>query len=206
MSSSELGGVIMTPRAVGRRVHRTSGGGRLPDHPGPGAPPATRSRMPTSEPGVTFEGYAIPTQFDAWLHLTVNACLDAVRKRRRRPIEVDLEPLSPPMIGGESAMIADRDQLERGFRRLRTDHRAILVQLLPRDVHLGDRRDPGSPAGHRSIPTPRSPIRDACGLGRRRAGRRPRPAGDRGVNRRRARPRAPHLACRRPVPRTPAPR
>jgi RNA polymerase sigma-70 factor (ECF subfamily) len=59
--------------------------------------------------------------------LTVNACLDAVRKRRRRPIEVDLEPISPPMIGDETALIANRDLIERGFHRLRPDQRAILV-------------------------------------------------------------------------------
>ena len=33
-----------------------------------------------------------PDKFDAWLHrLLVNACLDEARRRRRRPIEVDLD-------------------------------------------------------------------------------------------------------------------
>ena len=73
-------------------------------------------------------GLRDPDRFDAWLHrLTVNACLDAVRRRRRRPIEVDLEPLASPSVGDQTGRVADRDQLERGFRLLSPDHRAVLV-------------------------------------------------------------------------------
>ena len=57
----------------------------------------------------------------------MNACLDAVRKRRRRPIEIEIEPISPPVIGDETGLIADRDVIERGLRRLRPEQRAILV-------------------------------------------------------------------------------
>ena len=44
-------------------------------------------------------GLRDPERFDAWLHrLTVNASLDVVRRRRRRPVEVDIEPISPPSV------------------------------------------------------------------------------------------------------------
>src|SRR6478609_6581173 len=45
-----------------------------------------------------------PDRFDAWLYrLTVHACLDQVRRRRRRPIEVELTPLQTPAMPDSSA-------------------------------------------------------------------------------------------------------
>ena len=73
-------------------------------------------------------GLRDPDRFDAWLQrLTVNACLDTARRRRRRPIEVEITDFNPPTSGDTSGLVADRDQLERGFRRLSVDQRAVLV-------------------------------------------------------------------------------
>ena len=73
-------------------------------------------------------GLRDPERFDAWLHrLTVNACIDNARKRRRRPIEVDIEPIALPAVADAAGLVADRDQLERAFRRLTIDQRAVFV-------------------------------------------------------------------------------
>jgi RNA polymerase sigma-70 factor, ECF subfamily len=69
-----------------------------------------------------------PDRIDHWFHrLTVNASLDVVRRRRRRPIEIDLAPIPAQAVSDESGHVADRDTLERGFRHLRPEQRAILV-------------------------------------------------------------------------------
>ena len=68
-----------------------------------------------------------PERFDAWLHrLLVNACADQGRHRRRWSAEIHVvqaEPVADDAIGS----MADRDQLERGFRRLKPEQRAVVV-------------------------------------------------------------------------------
>jgi RNA polymerase sigma-70 factor (ECF subfamily) len=69
-----------------------------------------------------------PDRFDAWLRrLLVNACRDEGRRHRRRRPEMTLLPSHEPAIGDSSAAFADRDALERGFRRLSPDHRTAVV-------------------------------------------------------------------------------
>ena len=68
-----------------------------------------------------------PERFDAWIHrLLVRACYAELREARswRASIRVvDLEPAAPD----GTVSLADRDELERGFRRLPPEQRAILV-------------------------------------------------------------------------------
>lgn len=67
-------------------------------------------------------------RFDSWLHrLLVNSCLDLIRHRKRRAIEVELTPLHAPSTADFSGGVADRDMLDRALRALEPDWRAIVV-------------------------------------------------------------------------------
>jgi RNA polymerase sigma-70 factor (ECF subfamily) len=68
-------------------------------------------------------------RFDAWLHrLLVNSCLDQARRRRRRPIEVEIGPLDEPATAGDHPRaLADRDLVDRALARLDPEHRALVV-------------------------------------------------------------------------------
>lgn len=69
-----------------------------------------------------------PGAFDGWLHrLLVNACLDLVRRRRRRAVEVELTPLHVPAIRDFSGQVIDRDLLDRALAGLAPEWRAIVV-------------------------------------------------------------------------------
>ena len=66
-------------------------------------------------------------RFDAWLYrLIVRASADIGRHRRRWRAEVTMLPKEPSEPDGVSAL-ADRDQLERGLRRLTVAQQTILV-------------------------------------------------------------------------------
>ena len=73
-------------------------------------------------------GLRDPDRFDGWLHrLTVNACLDQLRRRRRRPIEVDIEPIDVPAPRDPTGDLADRLALDAALERLSPAHRAVVV-------------------------------------------------------------------------------
>ena len=65
--------------------------------------------------------------FDAWLYrILVHAAADEYRRRRRYEASIRRLDLEPTRGDGEQAL-ADRDEIERGFRRLSIDHRAVVV-------------------------------------------------------------------------------
>jgi RNA polymerase sigma-70 factor, ECF subfamily len=69
-----------------------------------------------------------PQAFDGWLHrLLVNACLDTLRRKRRRVVEVELTPLHAPSLADFSGQLIDRDLLDRALGTLEPDWRAIVV-------------------------------------------------------------------------------
>jgi len=68
-----------------------------------------------------------PARFEAWSYrLLVRACYAEGRKERRWAPNLQLLPPDGPLDDGLSSVI-DRDQLERGFRRLTLDHRTVVV-------------------------------------------------------------------------------
>lgn len=75
-----------------------------------------------------LRGLRDPDRFDAWLHrLLVNVCVRDASRERRRTVRLRVMPVDGPAAPDELLTIADRDQLERGFRRLPPEQRAVLV-------------------------------------------------------------------------------
>ena len=69
-----------------------------------------------------------PDRFDVWLHrLVVRECIGQAMRERRRIANLRLLPVDGPAAPDDILSVADRDELERGFRRLSPEQRAILV-------------------------------------------------------------------------------
>jgi RNA polymerase sigma-70 factor, ECF subfamily len=67
-------------------------------------------------------------RFEAWLHrILVNACYAEARRSRRFAANVVLLETDESAVGDEFLTVNDRDQLDRGFRRLPPEQRAVLV-------------------------------------------------------------------------------
>ena len=76
-----------------------------------------------------IRGLRDPDRFDAWLHrLLVRACYRAAKRQRgRHAVEVELLPSDAPLAPDTQSAVAARDQLDRAFRLLTVEQRAVLV-------------------------------------------------------------------------------
>jgi RNA polymerase sigma-70 factor, ECF subfamily len=69
-----------------------------------------------------------PDRFLAWAYrIVVRAAYAEARNRRRWLLRSTAIPVDRGVEPDHAAGLADRDQLERGFRRLPIDHRTVLV-------------------------------------------------------------------------------
>ena len=67
-------------------------------------------------------------RFDAWLRrLLVNACYREARRSRHWAANVRVLPMDQPDRADDYNSVVQRDQLERGFRRLPPEQRAVFV-------------------------------------------------------------------------------
>jgi RNA polymerase sigma-70 factor (ECF subfamily) len=67
-------------------------------------------------------------RFEAWIHrILVHACYDESQRARHWTANVRVLPAEGPTTPDGTDAVADRDQLERAFRRLSVDQRAVFV-------------------------------------------------------------------------------
>lgn len=73
-------------------------------------------------------GLRDPERWDAWIHrITVNASIEAARRRRRRVVEVELLDQDGPTPSDEHAQVLDRQMLEAALAALQPEQRALVV-------------------------------------------------------------------------------
>src|SRR6478672_9230439 len=69
-----------------------------------------------------------PDRFDFWLQrVLANMCIEHARRDRRRYSKLEVLELSDHAARDELAGIVDRDIVDRAFRRLKAEERAVLV-------------------------------------------------------------------------------
>jgi RNA polymerase sigma-70 factor, ECF subfamily len=69
-----------------------------------------------------------PARFDAWSYrLLVRACYAEGRRIRSWSPNLTILPVDQPALGEGLSTVVDRDQLERGFKRLSVEHRSVVV-------------------------------------------------------------------------------
>ena len=104
-----------------------------------------------------------PDRFDAWMNRVVtNVCIAQATRERRRTVNLRVLPVDGPAAPDDLLGVGDRDQLERGFRRLTPDERAILVLHHYAGYTLVEMAEVArSAGGHGPLPTSSRPPRHA---------------------------------------------
>jgi RNA polymerase sigma-70 factor (ECF subfamily) len=73
-------------------------------------------------------GLRDPDRFDAWLYrLLVRSCVAEAKRERRLGATIRVLPMDIPGSSDDYVSVVVRDELDRGFRRLSPEQRAILV-------------------------------------------------------------------------------
>lgn len=67
-------------------------------------------------------------RFEAWIHrILVHACYDESARAREWRANVRVLPVDGPAASDETRLVADRDEIERAFRKIPMDQRAVFV-------------------------------------------------------------------------------
>jgi len=75
-----------------------------------------------------LRGLRDPDRFDAWLHrILIHVCIAEATRERRRTANLRVLPVEGWPAPDGLLSVGDRDLLERGFRRLPPEQRALLV-------------------------------------------------------------------------------
>jgi RNA polymerase sigma-70 factor, ECF subfamily len=109
-----------------------------------------------------------PDRFEGWLRsLVARSCIDILRRRGRRPLEVELTSMDGPSVGDVSVVTANRDLLDQILRRLPPNQRAVVVLRYYFDLEVPEIASTlGIPLGtaksrlHRSMGLMRSALAD----------------------------------------------
>jgi RNA polymerase sigma-70 factor, ECF subfamily len=75
-----------------------------------------------------------PDRYDAWqLRLTIHACYDLLRGRRRRQLHATVRPI-PDLRAQIEPEYVERERLNKAFSRLSVEHRAVVVLHFYREM------------------------------------------------------------------------
>ena len=90
-----------------------------------------------------------PDRFEAWVRkVLVHACYAEARRRRSWAANVRVLPVDGPAGPDDLVSIDDRDALDRAFRRLTVEQRAVFVLHHHQGLPLVETAEPlGTPAG-----------------------------------------------------------
>src|SRR5262249_23684480 len=90
-----------------------------------------------------------PDRFEAWIHrILVHACYDESQRARQWKADIRVLPIDGPSTPDGAAVLADRDELERAFRRLSLEQRGVCaLHPAPGPPLVGGRELRGTRAG-----------------------------------------------------------
>jgi len=86
-----------------------------------------------------IRGLRDPEAFEAWSYrIVVRECVREAKRTSTRALDRDLEMRAPASAVDPMRSIIERDQLERGFRRVSVEHRTVLVMRFLLDLSYED--------------------------------------------------------------------